>query len=275
MLRGLDYVLLPDFLKDLLQPVGYESMIVERDSWFKSPACFIRDGADCLLALDKQQQIGLDLLATFEQGGGSKYDDYISSQNPLDDTKPKLGSSRRHIGHDQAMRAGNLFVIHEPAFDASGLSIKGSPPGSLTHKTPFGQAIPHVVASPSVAAELSDTDNEEHQQKRRRSAHGRGRRRHLLSPSTARTRVMLSQSRQSSNFVKTEQISWGNVPIRDTQFRSPTDALDDQKPPPSLGIVRESLKEDFKPSKPASRFRVDSLHLAALMAVGTTPPSSP
>ena len=276
MLRGLDYFLLPAFLKDLLQPGGYETMLVERDDWFHSAMCFVRDGVNCLAALRKQQEMGLNLLEALEQGGDNKYDDYMPHESHANDSKPNLGLSRRQVGSDQAMRAGHIFHVSDTVTSKSGLHTHGGHP----------EAKPSVTHAIPVEADLSDTDNEEHQQKRRRSANGRSRRRHLLSPTSARTKVLSSQARQSSKRIKVED---GHTCTNTDGFlqeapplsrvdRSDFDGLLPDRvgtrlPPDVKGEV-----EDTKPIlslKSQPRFRVDSRHLAALMAVGTTPPSSP
>jgi hypothetical protein len=266
MLRGLDFFLLPDFLKDLVQPGGYETMLTERDAWFHSNACFIRDGVTCLLSLKKQQQLGMDLLAALAEGGDGKYDDYLPSTNQSLDTKPNLGSSRRHIASDQAMRAGNIFDPNHPQVGLSSIRVMpcSTPVSGLT-----GQAVSNLKDDP----ELSDTDDEDHQQKRRRrTANGRGRRRHLLAPSTARTKVMLSQGRMASQSIKTEGGLHQHQEVKPVLH--PKIEMNEQ--PPSFLNPNVTTMEDTKPSlKPIPKFRVDSLHLAALMAVGTSPPSSP
>jgi hypothetical protein len=275
MLRGLDYFLLPAFLKDLLQPGGYETMLVERDEWFHSAMCFIRDGRNCLAALQKQQAMGLDLLEALEQGGDNKYDDYMPHEPHFSDSKPNLGLSRRQVGSDQAMRAGQIFNVNNPP---AGMSIFHDHGG-------ISEAKPGPVNAIPSEADLSDTDNEEHQQKRRRSANGRGRRRHLLSPTFARTRLLSSQARHSSKRIKVEERPTGTgtdgflpeAPLRSRVERSDLNRRHAGR------IVREGSTEvkreveDHKPILPKSqpRFRVDSRHLAALMAVGTSPPSSP
>lgn len=238
-------------------------MITERDSWFHSNACFIRDGVNCLMALKKQQQMGLDLLAALAQGGDNKYDDYIPIDSQLVDTKPILGSSRRHIASDQAMRAGSLFDPKQSQAGTSSVRAQKIVPCATPGNG--SQAIPEFPGD----AELSDTDDEEHQQKRRRrSAHGRGRRRHLLAPSTARTRVMLSQGRLASQSIKSEEESHGH--LGETPLRPPK--VESNFEPPNPRLHSNGMT---KPLKPIPKFRVDSLHLAALMAVGTSPPSSP
>jgi hypothetical protein len=275
MLRGLDYFLLPAFLKDLLQPGGYETMLVERDEWFHSAMCFIRDGRNCLAALQKQQAMGLDLLEALEQGGDNKYDDYMPHEPHFSDSKPNLGLSRRQVGSDQAMRAGQIFNVNNPP---AGMSIFHDHGG-------ISEAKPGPVNAIPSEADLSDTDNEEHQQKRRRPANGRGRRRHLLSPTSARTRLLSSQARHSSKRIKVEERPTGTgtdgflpeAPLRSRVERSDLNRRHAGR------IVREGSTEvkreveDHKPILPKSqpRFRVDSRHLAALMAVGTSPPSSP
>jgi hypothetical protein len=261
MLRGLDYFLLPAFLKDLLQPGGYDTMLLERDAWFHSAMCLIRDGVNCLEALKEQQEMGLNLLNALEQEGGNNYDDYIPTETQFTDTKPNLGLSRRQVGSDQAMRAGHLFNPNTPAAGMSLIHARGSI--SDTKPTFTDKARP----------ELSDTDNEEHQQKRRRSANGRGRRRHLLSPTSARSRVLSSQARHSSKRIKTEELTC--TLFKETPVRSPRGNRQSR-----LDVGESSTKIEMEESEPLPlklkpRFRVDSRHLAALMAVGTSPPSSP
>ena len=275
MLRGLDYFLLPAFLKGLLQPGGYETMLVERDEWFHSAMCFIRDGRNCLAALQKQQAMGLDLLQALEQGGDNKYDDYMPHEPHFSDSKPNLGLSRRQVGSDQAMRAGQIFSVNDPAASMSLLHARGRQPEA---KPSFTDDIPSE-------ADLSDTDNEEHQQKRRRSVNGRGRRRHLLSPTSARTRLLSSQARHSSKRIKVEDgpTSTGtDVFLPEAPLRSRVERSDLNRRHAGRTVREGSTEvkrevEDNKPILPKSqpRFRVDSRHLAALMAVGTSPPSSP
>jgi len=273
MLRGLDYFLLPAFLKDFLQPGGYEIMLVERDDWFHSAMCFVRHGVNCLAALKKQQEMGLNLLEALEQGGDNKYDDYMPHESHANDSKPNLGLSRRQVGSDQAMRAGHIFHVSDTVTSKSGLHTHGGHP----------EAKPSVTHAIPVEADLSDTDNEEHQQKRRRSANGRSRRRHLLSPTSARTKVLSSQARLSIKRIKVEDGHTGTgtgLVLQDGPLRSRMNGLDfdGRRPNHVLSENPTQLKievEDNKPILPLTRFRVDSRHLAALMAVGTTPPSSP
>jgi hypothetical protein len=276
MLRGLDYFLLPAFLKELLQPGGYETMLVERDEWFHSAMCFIQDGRNCLAALQKQKEMGLNLLNAPEQGGDNKYDDYMSHESHFSDLKPNLGLLRRQVGSDQAMRAGQIFNVNNPV---AGMSILHAHGGTSDAKPGLADAIPPE-------ADLSDTDNEEHQQKRRRSANGKGRRRHLLSPTSARTRLLSSQARHSSKQIKVEDGPTGTgtdvflpeAPLRSRMERSDLNRrhagrVVKQDPPETKGEVEDN--EPILPFKSQPRFRVDSRHLAALMAVGTSPPSSP
>jgi hypothetical protein len=276
MLRGLDYFLLPAFLEDLLQPGGYETMLVERDEWFHSAMCFVRDGRNCLAALQKQQEMGLDLLEALAQGEENKYDDHMPHETHFSDSKPNLGLSRLQVGSDQAMRAGQIFNVNNPP---AGMSIFHDHGGISEAKPGPANAIPSE-------ADLSDTDNEEHQQKRRRSANGRGWRRHLLSPTSARTRLLSSQARHSSKRIKVEEGPTGTgtdgflpeAPLRSRVERSDLNRRHAGR------VVRDDPAEvkreveDNKPILPLKsqpRFRVDSRHLAALMAVGTSPPSSP
>jgi hypothetical protein len=271
MLRGLDYFLLPAFLKDLLQPGGYETMLIERDEWFHSAMCFIRDGRNCLAALKKQQEMGFNLLEALEQGGDNKYDDYMPHETHFSDSKPNLGLSRRQVGSDQAMRAGQIFSVNNPVASMSILHAHG---GNSEAKPFLTDAIP-------AEADLSDTDNEEHQQKRRRSANGRGRRRHLLSPTSARTRVLSSQAKNSNKRIKVEEGRTGTVPEVPPRSRVERSDIEERHPGRVVKEDPTEVKgevEDRKPDLPLKtqfRFRVDSRHLAALMAVGTSPPSSP
>jgi hypothetical protein len=276
MLRGLDFFLLPAFLKELLQPGGYETMLVERDEWFHSAMCFIRDGRNCLAALQKQQAMGLNLLNALEQGGDNKYDDYMPHDSHFSDSKPTLGLSRRQVGSDQAMRAGQIFNVNNPP---AGMSILHAHGGISDAKPGLADAIPSE-------ADLSDTDNEEHQQKRRRSASGRGRRRHLLSPTSARTRLLSSQARHSSKQIKVEDGPTGtgtDVFLPEAPLRSRVERSDLNRRHAGRVVRGDPMEmqgevEDNKPIlslKGRPRFRVDSRHLAALMAVGTSPPSSP
>lgn len=275
MLRGLDYFLLPAFLQDLLQPGGHETMLVERDEWFHSAMCFIRDGRNCLAALKKQQEMGSNLLEALEQDGTHKYDDYMPHGPHFSDSKPNLGLSRRQVGSDQAMRAGQIFNVNNPV---AGMSILHAHGG-------IHEAKPIIAAAIPAEADLSDTDNEEHQQKRHRSANGKGRRRHLLSPTSARTKVLSSQARHSSKRIKVEEgptCTGTDVFLPEAPLRSRVERSDLNRRHAGR-FVREdptelkSEVEDNKPILPKSqpRFRVDSRHLAALMAVGTSPPSSP
>lgn len=272
MLRGVDYFLLPAFLKDLLQPGGYDTMLVERDAWFQSGMCFIRDGINCLAALKKQQEMGLQLLDALEQGVGHKYDDHMPGEDRSNDTKPNLGLGRRQIGSDQAMRAGQLFDTNTSAAGTSTIQVRA---------IPF-EGIPSFAGAPTCEAELSDTDNEEHQQKRRRSANGRGRRRHLLSPTSARTRVLSSQARHSSKRIKTEAVTaiCPDMFLHETPHRSPSSHSNSEKQNTRLVVGENPMgfgigESNHLPSKSKPRFRVDCRHLAALMAVGASPPSSP
>jgi len=269
MLRGLDYFLLPAFLKDLLQPGGHETMLVERDEWFHSAMCFIRDGRNCLAALRRQQEMGLNLLEALEQGGENKYDDYMPHDTHFSDSKPNLGLSRRQVGSDQAMRAGQIFNVRD-SHAHGGIS----------------EAKPNIANAIPAEADLSDTDNEEHQQKRRRSAKGRGRRRHLLSPTSARTRLLSSQARHSSKRIKVEEgptctgtdVFLPEAPLQSRVERSDFDVRHSGRVVREYPTEMKSEVEDNKPVLPLKsipRFRVDSRHLAALMAVGTSPPSSP
>jgi hypothetical protein len=251
-------------------------MLVERDSWFHSAMCFVRDGVHCLAALKKQQEMGLDLLHALEQGGDNKYDDYLPHETHSSDSKPNLGVSRRQIGSDQAMRACQIFSVNN---HAAGMTLLHARGGISDAKPNFTDGIP-------VEADLSDTDNEEHQQKRRRSTNGRGRRRHLLSPTSARTRVLSSQARNPSKRIKTEEdpTSTRTDPfLPEAPLRSPTKELnlDGRYPGQVVGEIAMKLKSEIEDTKPVlplksrPRFRVDSRHLAALMLVGTSPPSSP
>jgi hypothetical protein len=150
----------------------------------------------------------------------------------------------------------------------------------------ISDAKPNFTDGIPVEADLSDTDNEEHQQKRRRSANGRGRRRHLLSPTSARTRLLSSQARHLSKRIKVEEGPTGtgiDVFLPEAPLRSRVERLDLNRRHAGR-IVREDsteVKREFEDNKPIlplksqPRFRVDSRHLAALMAVGTSPPSSP
>ena len=276
MLHGLDYFLLPAFLKDLLPPGGYETMLVERDEWFHSAMCFIRDGRNCLAALRNQQEMGLNLLEALEQGGENKYDDYMPHDTHFNDSKPNLGLSRRQVGSDQAMRAGQIFNVHNPTTGISTLHAHGG----------ISETKPNIADAIPAEADLSDTDNEEHQQKRRRSANGRGRRRHLLSPTSARTRLLSSQAKHSSKRIKVEEgptRTGTNVFLPEAPLRSRVERSDfngrhfgrvvTEDPTEVKGEVEDN--KSILPLKSQPRFRVDSRHLAALMAVGTSPPSSP
>lgn len=272
MLRGLDYFLLPNFLMYFLQPNGYEIMLLERDAWFHSAMCFIRDGTNCLAALKKQQEMGLDLLSAIELGGDGRFEDYMPTDSLFTNTKPKLGLGRRQIGSDQAMRAGQLFGVNTPAAGTS-----------ISHVcATVSEAVPSLADAIMPEIELSDTDNEEHQQKRRRSANGRSRRRHLRSPTSARTRVLSSQAKQSSKQIKTEEVmcASANPLLEETSPCSPRHRMASERKHARLvvgSIPMEMRMEDLKrlPLKLNPRLRVDSQHLAALMAVGTSPPSSP
>jgi hypothetical protein len=215
--------------------------------------------------------MGLNLLIAIEQGSDGKYDDYIPDESQFRDTKPNMGLSRRQVGSDQAMRAGHILNVNTPAPGRAVLDVRD---GTSATKPSFVDTI-------TAEAELSDTDNEEHQQKRRRSANGRGRRRHLLSPTSARTRVLSSQARHSSKHIKTEESTFPPTKssLQEMSVQPPRDPSNFDHPCSRFVVGKNSIDvklEESKPLlKPNIRFRVDSRHLAALMAVGTSPPSSP
>lgn len=270
-------------------------MLAERDAWFTSPNCFIRSGPDCLAVLKKQQQMGLDILAMSTGiGVEHKYDDYLpgamSTNNAASDGQAILGLGRRQIGSDQAMRAAGIMrhATSVAARSAKPLS-KGSDLGhafqAAAVKPPPQADIANVKHEPE--ADLSDTDNEEHQQKRRRTSNGRKRRRRLVSPSTARNRVLESQKRhldQSASpdpAIKTEAAATRNRQGQDLEDHSPTSdhtnldlKLYSDEPEANATQTRD-LTEKPQAPKCQTRYRVDSQHLAALMGVGATPPSSP
>jgi hypothetical protein len=273
MLQGLDYFLLPDFLKDHLQPEGYEAMISERDAWFQSSVCFIRDGADSLVALKKRQQLGTALLESTAPDGGIQYDDYLPDTQYVRDCKPMLGFARRHVASDQAMRAGRLFDISETAPGSSPVPREEPKPRTLhtdVGSVQSGQTLA-VGHDTEAQIQLSDTDEEEHQQKRRRGTSGRFRRRHLLNPKTARSRVMLSQSRLLDDRMQREAETSSAVPA----LRKSHSRLSRNETNTPYGRSDKTPSELEKPLNLETRFRVEGRHLAALMAAGASPPSSP
>jgi hypothetical protein len=284
MLRGLDFFLLPSFLKDLLQIGGYETMLAERDAWFQSPNCFIRGGADCLSNLKTQQQIGMDILSLIGTASDNKYDDYLPGEVPqtaVSDGQTRLGLTRRHIGSDQAKRAAGVFGYPDAAAEIPAAPLGGHPAQTRACTSTATGAERPLFAASAVDPDLSDTDNEEHQQKRRRTSHGRKRRRHLVSPTTARNRILQSQDTllnfpgPAAEHVKIEHSM--TIEGTDEHMHGLPPNIDRSK----LGLRLQPNKLDIKPWEHpvplnrASKFRVDSQHLAALMGVGATPPSSP
>jgi hypothetical protein len=279
---GVDYFLLPDFLKDVLHAGGYETMLAERDAWFKSPTCFIRCAQDHLAAMKKQKQLGLDILRMVDTEGDHKYDDYLpgpaAANNLYSHGQDRLGLTRRHIGSDQAKRAAGILG---QTISAAGSSANACKQESGHTAQDTGIPMPSLADMPE--AELSDTDNEEHQQKRRRLSHGRRRRRHLVSPTTARNRVSQSQQTQldrSDDLIpaKKEETSLPRDVKGQDESRIGQANLDSRTYPNKLKLEPTEFPESKEKPRPLihhGRFRVDSQHLAALMGVGATPPSSP
>ena len=254
--------------------------IVERDAWFKSPMCFVRDGPACLATMIHQQKLGLDMLRTLNVDGDSevrlKYDDHLPSQAHID-VKPRvLGGTRRHIASDQAMRARGMVGPRSllPAQDLTP-SLVVKPEKADTTKS---------NSTTSTAAhdpELSDTDNEEQSDCRRRSARGPGKRKHLVSPSVARGRV-LSLSRPSSTRkrIKTEPSSASDklsimvaIPGSDRSPSPHVSEADTLHTTSTVGNSAVCVSGTCVNPVRQSRYVVNRGHLAALMAVGHLPVS--
>lgn len=275
---GLDYFLLPHFLEGLLQPGGTDLAVVERDAWFRSAMCFVRDGPTCLANMIQQQKLGLDMLRGLKSEGGSdirhKYEDHLPSQ-PHIDVKPRvLGSTRRHITNDQALRAASMLLPAQDVVSSHPQAVK--PDKADTTETPTTSTPPTHDPEP----ELSDTDNEDQSDCRRRSARSLGKRKHLVSPSVARVRVLsLSRPSSTSKRIKKEPNNTSDklsiVAVSDSD-RSPRPHV------PELDTLRFTLCAE-NPARSVSgtivnrirpsRYLVDGGHLAALMAVGDLPAS--
>lgn len=262
----------------LLQSGGVERMISERDAWFGSKMCFVRNGTATLANLRSSQEAGLDLLQSLDadQATLNTHADYLGQVNPIallhTDTKPVLGGSRRHIANDQAMRAGCLVGDTNllPAFSIEQMRAKSSGTVSAT----AGE-----TGSWREVDCLSDTDREELAEHRKRSIRGPGKRKHLVSPSQARSRVLSMHRQHSMKRAKPEPSSELDKPVIGF-IKSPSIS---NRPEPN--DLKHPYKAESTSSKllcpgknrlaaaPPSRYLVDSLHLAALMAVGDIPSS--
>lgn len=272
MLSGLDYFLLPNFLDGLLQPGGYARMIAERDAWFASPACFIRNGPNHLAAMKQQQAVGYDLLRSVDQGVGNSNDDYLPVPESL---KPAvLGGSRRHHASDQALRAGGILQGGCSLLPACDITF------SQAMKASDGTSTNAPCSAPT--ADLSDTDNEDQVDRTRRTARGHGKRKHLVSPSVARSRVYSLKHHASSinKRLKTDPSNKDKLSITSAASKIPETygyATGTCKHEPSAAGTlpqphsKREGKDDYE-ERPL-RYLVDGQHLAALMAVGVTPSS--
>ena len=276
-LAGLDYFLLPHFLDGLLQAGGMKLAVTERESWFHSPMCFIRDGPACLANLLHQQMLGLNMLRGLAADDTSevrqKYDDYLPIQSMHDIKTTVLGGTRRHVASDQAMRAGGIVG---PGIVLPAQDVFSSPvvePDAVEDKKP-------ILSTHSLDPELSETDNEDLSECRRRSARGPGKRKHLVSPSIARGRVTSLSRVSTSKRIKTEanrasdRVSITALPRSD---RSSHDQVGTEH-----SKVRSSRHSEYiacsvdKPVVDGSRqskYLVNRGHLAALMALGEVQPS--
>lgn len=252
-LSGLDYFLLPHILEGLLQPGGAELVVKERDAWFQSPMCFVRGGPECLASLLHQQKLGLDLLRGLDTDDASeirnKYDDYLPLQSVTDSKPTVLGGTRRHIASDQAMRAGGIV--------GPGTLLPVQDVFSSLAVNPATEDQKPTLCKHWVDPELSETDNEEQSESRRRSARGPGKRKHLLSPSIARSRVMSLSRPSASKRIKTDKLSIVAIPGFNRSSTIPM--------PSELGARCISGME--RPPR-HSKYLVNGSHLAALMAVG-------
>lgn len=108
-------------------------MVAERDAWFRSTSCTIRGGTGVLDGLKRQQEMGANLLALIEEGGGSTYDDYIPDGSrargaPLTPSTfavkmvsknfaTVMGRGRSAHASDQAMRSGAIGLLPAGVMD--------------------------------------------------------------------------------------------------------------------------------------------------------------
>jgi hypothetical protein len=221
-----------------------------------------------------QQQLGLNMLRALEANDESddirsKYDDYLPTQMSNDSKSMLLGGTRRHIAYDQATKAGVMIATGAllPAYDVT---------PSLAVKRDMMDVKP-VPSSQTHDPELSETDNEEHSECRRRSAHGPGKRKHLVSPSIARGRVLSLSKLNTNKRIKSEPNSacgkLSNVAA------TSSDQIPESIDPSELQNTSNMEAHEARVTETSvrrlqrSRYLVDRGHLAALMAVGEVPPS--
>lgn len=276
-LAGLDYFLLPSLMDGLLQPDGVEHMVEERDAWFRSDMCFVRNGPVQLADMKQSQAKGLDLLQSIDNGpqDAGLFHDYLPFSTPGDsipiDAKVVLGGSRRHVASDQAMRAGCIVGSSGllPAFP-----VNSTP--ATSHQA-YDQKASNLTGSS--ADDMSDTDNEGLADHQKRVSRGPGKRKHLVSPSQARSRVLSMHRHNSTKRAKTgpskelEETSTEAIRSHGSSNRAePITVKLPIKPEPYSvgGMITFGRREG---ATPPSKYLVDSIHLAALMAVGDVPSS--
>lgn len=268
-LSGLDFFLLPHFVDGLLQSGGTERMTTERDAWFRSPMCFIRDGPSCLNNLRHRQQLGIDLLASLDTQAAGDDELGVSVKMEQEAAGPLLGFTRRHVANDQARRAGGLGS--PPKLTSAAEVVSGQDRRREPRNTSRSRA-----ASADEISDLSDTDQEDQTDRRGRAIRGPGKRKHLLSPSVARSRVLYVSRHSTAKRIRTESLKDVDDKLSITTMPEPSETKVLPESNFKLFACRAGLTDSSQAARcaiPPSKYLVDGQHLAALMAVGQIPPS--